>query len=355
MEIGPDVSIVVASYNRCSGLQELLLALTRQTYPSDRFEVVVVDDGSTDGTEALLDRISVPYALRCKRQTNGGPAAARNLGVQHARGHLIVFLDDDVVPVPHLIDAHVAAHGDSTDRVVIGPMSPPPADWPQPIWDRWDAEQLQKQYRAMLAGQFACSQRQFFTANASVRREVILAAGGFDPAFRRAEDTELAWRMSCLGVQFVFEPRAEIVHYAARPFVSWCRNAYQYGRLDVVMEREKAIPVFRIACAEFHGRRAVNRWLARLCIGRPLLRDAMLRGLALTVHASERIGASRVASLALSSIFNVRYWQGTSDELGGPSHVWAAIAARGAPRLVGGKALADRAAGGARPWARSAS
>jgi GT2 family glycosyltransferase len=308
---------------------------------------VVVDDGSSDATPELLRTVDVPYALRSYAQSNSGPAAARNLGVAQAHGSLILFLDDDVVPDPHLIDAHVGAHGVSTDRIVTGPMSPPPPDWPQPTWDRWDAHQLQKQYRAMLAGEFECSQRQFFTANASVRRDVILAAGGFDPTFRRAEDMELAWRMSRLGVQFIFEPRAEVVHYAARPFVSWCRNAYQYGRFDVVMEREKAIPVFGLACAEFHNRRAVNRWLARLCVGRPLLRDAVLLALALTVHASERTRSDRLASFALSSIFNVRYWQGASDELGGTSRLWKAIAARGAPSFVQDMCLANRDAEGA--------
>jgi GT2 family glycosyltransferase len=351
MEIGPDVSVVVATYNRRAGLAELLQALAAQSYPASQFEVVVVDDGSTDGTPGLLATMSVPYTLRSWRQANGGPAAARNLGMQHARGQLILFLDDDVVPEPHLIDAHVRAHGDGADRVVTGPMSPPPLDWPQPTWDRWDARQLEKQYRAMLAGEFECSQRQFFTANASVRRDVILAAGGFDPTFRRAEDMELAWRMSRLGVQFIFEPEAEVVHYAARPFVSWCRNAYQYGRFDVVMEREKAIPVFGIACSEFHDRRAVNRWLARLCVGRPLIRDATLLALALTVHASERISSERVASFALSSIFNVRYWQGASDELGGASRLWKAIAARGAPSLVEGLRLVERDAEGASAYA----
>src|SRR4051794_35676673 len=102
MDRCPAVSIVVATYNRCAGLGELLRALARQTYPADRFDVVVIDDGSTDGTQALLNRIQVPYALNCLAQANEGPASARNLGVHHARGRLVLFLDDDVVPVPEL-------------------------------------------------------------------------------------------------------------------------------------------------------------------------------------------------------------------------------------------------------------
>lgn len=326
MDDDPVVSVVVASYNRCDGLERLLRGLADQAYPVDRFEAVVIDDGSTDGTQEMLAGLRLPYSLRFQSQANRGPAAARNRGVEHARGRFVLFLDDDVVPVPDLIARHVAAHGDSAARVVTGPMSPPPASWKQPIWDGWDAEQLQKQYRAMLAGAFACSQRQFFTANASLPRRMFVEAGGFDEAFRRAEDMDLAWRMSKLGAQFVFEPAAEVVHYASRPFGSWRRNAYQYGRYDVVMDRDKGVPVFRIACAEFHRRRPLNRWLTRLCVGRPPIRESTVAALILAVHLSQAVGATRVGWCALSCIFNVRYWQGMCDELGSAARLWAAVA-----------------------------
>jgi GT2 family glycosyltransferase len=344
MDTTMDITVVVASYNRRAGLERLLRALAEQTYPADRFEVVVVDDGSTDGTTELLRSIAVPYALRSFSQANNGPAAARNLGVEHARGSLIVFLDDDVVPVPRLLVAHEAAHGYTMDHVVTGPMLPPPPDWHQPAWDRWDAAHLQQQYEAMLSGQFECSQRQFFTANASVHRQLFRAVGGFDTQFRRAEDMELAWRMSRHGARFVFEPGAEVVHYAARPFVSWCRNAYQYGRYDVIMEREKAIPVFEIACIEFPRRQIVNRWLTRLCVGRMVIRDATLLGLSLVALAGDRAGAHRVASCALSSIYTLRYWPGVSDERGGPARLWRAVAAGGEPELAGRARLAEHTA-----------
>ena len=71
MATEPDVSIVVATYNRCEGLGQLLYALAEQTYPADRFEVVVVDDGSTDDTSELLQTIAVPYALHHLSQSNG--------------------------------------------------------------------------------------------------------------------------------------------------------------------------------------------------------------------------------------------------------------------------------------------
>ena len=90
----PRVSVVVPTFNRCESLQRLLEALETQTYPATDFEVVVVDDGSTDGTNQMLEQFASRYVLRALWQANAGPAMARNRGVSAAHGALIVFLDD---------------------------------------------------------------------------------------------------------------------------------------------------------------------------------------------------------------------------------------------------------------------
>ena len=321
----PTVSVVVPTYNRRAGLKRLLAALARQSHPASDFEVVVVDDGSTDDTPALLRGFRAPYHLVWHSQANSGPAAARNLGLRLARGRLLVFLDDDVEPLPDLIAAHVAAHGDAARRVVVGPMSPP-RSWARPAWVRWEERQLEKQYAAMREGEYACTQRQFYTGNASLPRELVLAAGGFDARFKRAEDVELAWRLAGLGAEFAFEPRADVYHYAARGFGSWRRTPYQYGRYDVVMEREKGLQTLQQAAYEFHRRHRLNQRLARHCVGRTLRRRAVVAGLATVAVVADALRLERVASFALSGIFNLLYWQGASDELGGPTAVWRAVA-----------------------------
>jgi GT2 family glycosyltransferase len=332
------VSVVVPTFNRRASLQRLLEALAQQTYPPERFEVVVVDDGSTDGTAEQARSLGLPYTLKMLRQSNQGPAQARNLGVAEARGALVVFLDDDVVPRPHLIAAHVAAHQVHPNAVVIGPMSPPPDEWPRPAWVRWEEDLLQIQYQDMLAGKYPCGPRQFYTGNASLSRQQFLEAGGFDPRFKRAEDVELAYRLRDRGARFVFRPEAEVWHYASRSFESWCRTPYQYGRYDVAMYREKGHEALPCAFVEFHRRHVLTRQLVRLCLGRPALARMAVQALRWVATGSDWGSARRAGRLALSAAFNVLYWQGVSDEFGDAAALQREIAIGACGRYPAGPA-----------------
>src|SRR5688572_9472766 len=90
-ETGPlDCSVVVATFNRSAGLKRLLQALARQDVGFDRFEVIVVDDGSTDDTWTVLTAFDAPYRLRALWQNNQGPGAARNAAIEAASGSIIV-------------------------------------------------------------------------------------------------------------------------------------------------------------------------------------------------------------------------------------------------------------------------
>ncbi|HEX2185335.1 MAG TPA: glycosyltransferase [Chloroflexota bacterium] len=327
--VDPFISVVVPTYNRRASLLRLLPALGGQSYPAEQFEVIVVDDGSSDGTPDAVRRLELPYRLHVLIQdTNQGPAAARNRGVEHARGVIVLFLDDDVVPLADLVARHAQLHKVQLGVVVVGPMMAP-REWPRPAWVRWEEDMLERQYHEMLAGKYPCTPRQFYTANASLRRADFEAVGGFDPAFKRAEDVELAYRLRDRGARFVFNPHAQVLHYAARSFASWRRAAYLYGRYDVVMEREKGHEALRCAAEEFLRRRPLNRQLTRLCVGRPLLLDGALLALGALAVGADRLGATRPAAAALSGIFGLLYWQGACDELGGRKAMWSAVAQGG--------------------------
>ena len=288
----PTVSVVVPTYDRLPRLRRVLAGLAAQDL--DRpFEVVVVDDGSTDGTDAYLRSGAPPLPIVASTQENQGPGAARNRGVDLATGEIVVFLDDDVIPDPGLVRAHVRAHERHGDRtVVIGPMRNPPDHQMSP-WIRWEQAMLAKQYDAMEAGEYDATARQFFTGNASLRREHLLAAGGFDPSLRRAEDVELAYRLDAAGLAFVYEPDAVGLHYAERSFGSWLAAGYAYGRNDVVFGRDRGKPeIFSWVADEYRTRHPLTRWLTRTCATRPGLQLRVDRG----ALRAWRWGAARCTS-----------------------------------------------------------
>ena len=311
----PLLSVVIPTYNRKDSLRRLLNSLAAQELNGGAFEAIVVDDGSSDGTREMVAALSVPFALSIHSQENAGPGAARNRGMQHARGALIVFLDDDVVAPPGLLAAHAARHDAASGQVVIGPMLPPDG-WRRPAWIRWEEDKLLRQYRAMERGDWECTARQFYTGNASLSRALFLEEGGFDVRLRRAEDVELAYRLARRGARFVYAPEAGVLHYPTRSFASWRRTPYQYGRNDVLMERERQHGTVQNATRELRTRHPLNRWLTHVTSGRPRLAGVLAAALTAFVYAADALRLGPPASAALSALFHLLYWRGISDELG---------------------------------------
>jgi glycosyltransferase involved in cell wall biosynthesis len=314
----PLVTVVVPTYNRLPRLRRVLRALEEQTFPRNDYEIVVVSDGCTDGTDDYLAEAARSGGLTVTSQKNSGPAAARNRGVELARGDLVLFVDDDVVAARDLVEQHVSSHDAAgRDAIVIGPMMTPP-DFSMRPWVQWEQAMLYKQYDALKAGRFVPSFRQFYTGNASLPRARFVAAGGFDTRFRRAEDVELAYRLDRDGIAFVWNPDAVGLHYADRPFESWLRTAYDYGAYEVVFCRDEGQdPEFVRVRAEFQGRNPVIRALVRLFVAAPRLTGALpvpLRGLA---QVGTRVGATTVSRVALSALFNTWYYLGMASAIGG--------------------------------------
>jgi len=321
-----ELSVITPTFERRDSLLRLLDALDRQTMPPDRFEVIVVDDGSKDTTVRTVQARAAAYRLVVLEQAHRGAAAARNLALAHARGRIVVFLDDDVAPLPDLLAAHEAAHRSADGAVVVGPMHAP-RGWPRPAWIRWEEDKLYRQYDAMRDGVYPCTPRQLYTGNASVERVSVLEAGGFDESLERAEDVELGYRLQARGARFVFEPEARVLHFAARSLGSWRRARYVYGRTDVVMDREKGHGVLEEHLGEFHLRHPLSRLLARSVVGRPFLARPVIPLLSVAAATASALHIWRVAGLALSATANVLYWQGACDELGGRRALWRLVAA----------------------------
>jgi glycosyltransferase involved in cell wall biosynthesis len=210
----PEVSVVVATRNRAGQLDELLAGLRSQTLDSERFEVIVVDDGSTDGTGALLERSAgvEGFPLRTiERSSSAGPATARDDGWRAARGEIVAFTDDDCVPEPGWLEAGLEACGERSAALVQGRTEPPPGEFE-------GLGPLQKPFARTI--RVTDLDPAFQTCNVFYPRSLLERIDGFDTeAFGRdpgGEDSDLAWRAIAAGAQPVYCEAAAVHHAVNR-------------------------------------------------------------------------------------------------------------------------------------------
>jgi GT2 family glycosyltransferase len=202
-EASPSLSVVVVTRDRAARLRAFLASLWRQTLPADRFEVVVVDDASTDGTQALVEGEApqTPFSLRFVPVAGRpGMGALRNAGWRAAAGELVAFADDDCEAEPGWLEALDAAAREHPGAGVQGRTTPIPREL-----DRLGP--LARTKWIETAGPW------YQTCNIAYPRELLEQLGGFDPALRVAgEDTDLGWRAREAGAAITYEPRAHVRH-----------------------------------------------------------------------------------------------------------------------------------------------
>lgn len=333
----PVVSVVMPTYNRLDRLRRALHALAAQTVDPEVFEVIVVSDGSTDGTDDFLAG-AAPLPVTSVRQDNAGPAAARNRGWREARGRIVLFLDDDVIASPGLIERHVRHHADDSDTVVIGPMLDAGADFRYSPWVAWEQAMLHKQYGAMRRGDWAPSFRQFYTGNVSLPRTLLERSGGFDTFFLRAEDVELAFRLDALGVRWVFDETAEAFHFAERSLASWLATASAYGRNDIrfIRDHDHRWLVDGLA-QDFANRNRLTRVLVLATLDRPRVAQWLIRAFIGAARVAGRVTNGVPTRQLLSAAYGMAYYRGAAEEIGDPRELERLLGGGGmeAPPRVG--------------------
>ncbi len=231
------ISVVIATFNRLATLLRTLQTLFAQNYPPSAYEIVVVDDGSTDGTAEALRGLHPECEFRVIRLAHGERAAAQNAGLQAAKGGIVLFLDDDMLCEPSLLAEHMAARGNE-DVVVFGPM-PFAEDNPCSL-----AAEAAGRVFARTLERFARDPQPrmddlMICANTSAPRSRLLAAGGFDVNCLLAQDAELGLRLAEAGIPFRYAPKA----IARQLYVKTRRqvienDATRYGRAEVYIGRK---------------------------------------------------------------------------------------------------------------------
>lgn len=211
----PELSVILCTYNRKEVLEEALGAWEAQTAARGAFELVIVDDGSNDGTSRLLACREFRVPTERIRRPNGGLAAARNTGIAAARGGRLLLVNDDTIAFPNLVEEHLAALAERGDPrlSVLGTFEQPARALDNALMRHLERSHEVFCYADLRSGELYGWDR-FWTCNVSVSTELVRRAGGFDESFRRygCEDTDLAVRLEALGARVLYHAQARALH-----------------------------------------------------------------------------------------------------------------------------------------------
>lgn len=233
----PVISVVIPTRDRCTILRLTLEALARQEGVDGTFEVIVVDDGSTDGTlEMLRTSDFSTFDLRSVPLEHGGPARARNWGISEATAERILLLGDDMIPAPGNLNIHLAASGEP-ERGVLGMIEWDPEHEITDVMRFLAPEGPQFWFKGLEEGSLVPT-TSLVSANLSAPRRWFLEEP-FDESFTEAcmEDTELGYRWWRRGWVIRFRPGAVCHHRhsyrSIEPFLERQRRAGRWTRLAV--------------------------------------------------------------------------------------------------------------------------
>jgi glycosyltransferase involved in cell wall biosynthesis len=194
----PNISVVLPTFNRAELLQKQLNALSKQTLDTNLFEIIVVNDGSSDATFEILNEWKAKHTNRVVLHLkNGGPAKARNAGVAAAKGEIIAFTDDDCVVAKDWLNVIHSAFQKNSAIALQG----------RTTTDRAKRTPLTHQIENLSFRNLTV------TCNAAIKKSAFEAAGGFSTefAFAHNEDTELSWKLNELGLT-EFIPSMHVFH-----------------------------------------------------------------------------------------------------------------------------------------------
>jgi glycosyltransferase involved in cell wall biosynthesis len=222
------VSVVIPAYNAESTLRPCLRALHDQSLPRGNYEIIVVDDGSTDRTSEIAQEFNVTYIF----QTNQGPATARNKGVKKAQGSIVLFTDSDCVPDHNWI------------REMVNPFHDPDVVGVKGAYKTMQTEFAARFAQAEFEDRYDLLRKyplidMIDTYSAAFRKDVFLRMGGFDEAFPVAnnEDTDLSYRLAAEGYKLVFNPKAFVHHHHPKTLIDYLRIKFWRGYWRMIVYR----------------------------------------------------------------------------------------------------------------------
>jgi O-antigen biosynthesis protein len=289
----PRVSVVVCSYNAERTMEACLRSLEHLNYPD--YEVIVVNDGSTDATLSIAERY--PYC-RIISQPNKGLSVARNVGAKAATGEIVAYTDSDCVADPDWL-AYLVAKMEQAQLVACGgPNFPPPEDSLVPAAV---AVSPGGPTHVLISDEVA---EHIAGCNMAFRKEVLLDLGGFDPLYRAAgDDVDICWRFQDAGHTIGFSPAAVVWHFRRNTVKAYIGQQRGYGKAEALVYGKHPFRFNLFGQARWLGRIYGDLSAALLLSRRPVIYSGVFgRGLFQTLYEPP---SSLAAFLPLSFEWNV--------------------------------------------------
>lgn len=261
-----------------------LATLSDQDFPGEQYEIVVVDDASTDGTAEALGGMGISKNLVFIIQPeNRGQAVARNVGARKAKGQLILFIDDDMSCDRSLLSSHVAWHSKEVGPKLVFGRTRSALGQPRTFSSETTADAINLPYEQIEHDRdLKWKDYAWAGQNCSIARSTFLECGGYDEIHfaRRCQDTELAMRLWKRGIKFDYEPQAIVWHWWTKSDRQVWNDYELYGASIVRLCR--LYPEMRSVWG-FVGVVSApvwKRWVARILATAPWLAKVTLGGLA---------------------------------------------------------------------------
>ena len=316
--MNPRISVVTPTHDRKASVLRLLRALEDGGVPPEQLEVLVVADGCSDDTAAVVRAEKFPFPVQVIEHTPArGSAAARNLGAAHARGKLLVFLDDDIEPFAGMLTEHERAHRElGVPGAVVGPSKPVRhlgADWISlGVWAWWD-----DRFAEMERPGHRFRYDDVFSGNLSLPASFFAKVGGFDPEILCGHDYDLGLRVIQAGGRVAFSSRAGGWHHESRDYAGIWRRKFEEGRgdVDLIRRHPRLWPVLALS-RPLPKARTLRGMLRRLAFAAPWLGDAIAGLLRLMQVVQEFFRMRRAWARSRARLTSYAYWRGVASALG---------------------------------------
>ena len=311
----PQLSVVMPTFNRRHILPRSLESIFAQDLPASEYELIVVVDGSNDGTAEYLRSLCPPCALCIIEQPNQGLAFALNRGIAAARGQIVLLMDDDLVLDPSNFRSHLRAHhGDGL--VVHGPVLVA-EDSADTLATEWIREVVADEIKRWERG-WTWPDDANIDPNYSISRTALLASGGYDENFRWRQNTELGLRLVKMGLRIVYEPGA-IAHHI---YVKSSRQLLNvqvssWGREEIALVRKHPELRPHSALAEIGAASGWKRFAIQFAGQSPVSPEILLRPtIALLERAGFSPGLRRLGLLLLQKCMAIRFLRTAAETAG---------------------------------------